>query len=180
MGLCCSHEPNAVAAAYTSLFGVSTYSFGGRFRRPYHALCGALLAVSAAGVVLSLTLHVGALAGVDWTAQERAFWVFQGMLLVAYLPICAEMIRRKDYRGILEPNNWQRRALWSVTAYYAACFYLFIYRAADNLQASHTWEMISAGMLLAFSVAAVHYATRFSKSRTAIGEKRSLPTLPSP
>lgn len=165
---------------HTSSLDLSACSCRGRFRRLYHALCGALLGVSAAGVVLSLTLHLGALAGVDWTAEKRAFWVFQGMLLLAYFPICAEMIRRRAYRGILEPNRWQRRVLWSVTAYYAACFYLFIYRAADNLQASHTWEMISAGMLLAFSVAAVHYSTRFSRSRTATSEKRSPPTLPSP
>jgi hypothetical protein len=160
---------------------VSTNPSGGRFRRPYHVLCGTLLAVSVAGMFVSLTLHIGALAGVDWRPQqEGTFWFSQGMLLMVYLPICAEIIRRKDYRGILEPNRWQRRALWSATAYYAVCFYLFLYRAADELKASHTWEMISAGMLLAFSVAAVHYLTRFSRSRAAIGEKRSAATLPSP
>lgn len=139
-----------------------------------------LLLVCATGIAISLVFHVGALAGVDWTGQSRTFWWCQGMLLVAYLPICIEIIHTKDYRQILQLSVWEQRVLWGIAAYYAGSFYWFLYRAANHLEGSYTWEMISAGMLLAFGIAAAHYYGRYSRTKASINEKQSGPTLPSP
>jgi hypothetical protein len=151
----------------------------GHVRRPYRALCGALLAVCLGGIAVSLVLNVGALAGIDWKRQSEVFWICQGMLIVVYLPICIEMILTRNYRHIFQPRRWQRRLLSIIALYYVASFYWFLYRAADNLQAHFTWQMVSAGMILAFSIAAIHYSIRYSRSRTVDGEKNSAVTVPS-
>lgn len=124
--------------------------------------------------------HLGALAGVDWTGQSTTFWFCQGILFVVYLPICIEIIHTKNYRRILAPSVWERRTLWGLAAYYAGSFYLFLYRAPDDLRGSYTWEMISAGMLLAFGIAAAHYYGRYLRTKANIDENQSRATLPSP
>ena len=148
--------------------------------KTYHFACGALLALSLFGIGLSLWIHIDAWAGLGWTERARNIWVWQLMLITTLLPIGVEVVRTKDYRHILEPPRRIRRILWMLAAYYTASFYLFVYRAADYLSAAEAWEVFSAGMMLAFAIAASHYASRFSRTNTLVRKKNSESTLPSP
>jgi hypothetical protein len=157
---------------------------GGRIleqhRRAYHIACGALLLLSILGIGISLWVHIDSLTGVGSIRGFEAIWIWQLILLLTYLPICVEVVWTKDYRHILKPHPWMRRVLWVLTAYYAGSFYLFIYRAADRLSTPEAWEMFSAGMGLAFAIAASHYATGFFRSKLTGEKKTSHSTLPSP
>jgi hypothetical protein len=159
---------------------ISQQEFLIRRSRLYHSICGVLLLLSVAGIALSLWVHVEALAGMGRAHRLENILVCQSIMIVVFLPIFIEIVWTRDYRQILKPPRWGRRLLWALAAYYTARFYLFVYLAAEHLRAGETWGMMSAGMILAFGIAAAHYGTRFYSSRAREGQKRRGATLPSP
>ncbi|MBV8895996.1 MAG: hypothetical protein JO051_05780 [Acidobacteriaceae bacterium] len=116
-----------------------------------------LLVISVAGLLGSLAAHIEAIFGLDPRHTFREMWVFQLALLVVLVPLIIEIFRKKSFAKILTPSRRMKYLIYTVLAYYAVNFYWFLYWAAEHMNASMTWRVVSAGWLLLFLIAAAFY-----------------------
>ena len=116
-----------------------------------------LLVVSVVGLFASAAAHIEALAGTDPRKTFKEMWVFQLLLLLVLVPIIIRIFQTKSFAAVLHPKRLTKFVLYALLGYYAINFYWFLFWAAEHLNASMTWRVISAGWVLLFAVAAAFY-----------------------
>ncbi len=123
-----------------------------------------LCAASVAGVGAGLWAHAVSLAGIDPQSIFRKLWIFQLVLFFLLLPLVVRVLKRGVKSDPFELPKKEWRILGCLLVYYAVHFYLFMYLAAEHLQASLTWQMFSAGWILLFMLTAFYYWARFQEA----------------
>jgi hypothetical protein len=119
-----------------------------------------LRGISMIGIVASLAAHIEALMGVDPRDTFKQIWTFQILLLFLLLPIVFRIFRERSLARVLHPTGWLKFVTWGMLCYYAATFYWFLFWAAEHLDPTKTWRMVSAGWILLFLVATCFYETK--------------------
>lgn len=119
-----------------------------------------LLILSFFGILASLAVHIEAVCRIDPQSTFKEIWVFQLLLLVVLLPIIIEIFKKRSFTNIMHPHKWMKFLIYLVLAYYAVNFYWFLFWAAEHLDPTMTWRVVSAGWLLLFCVAAGFYEVK--------------------
>ncbi len=87
------------------------------------------------GFLLSLAVHVAALAGVDVSARVPTVWLLHAGIFVVFIPYVFSNSRREDRKSrdlLAALPRWARRAVIFLFGYMFINFAIFIFRASGG------------------------------------------------
>ncbi len=114
-------------------------------------------ALSAVGLLISLWAQMVSLAGFDPRAFFPKIWIVEPALTLVLLPLILAVFRNGIKTDPLALPHRARVIVYCLLGYYAFQFYLFLYRASQDLRTSQAWQMFSAGWILVFALAYLYY-----------------------